>query len=214
MINRITCIIVLLSVMNSSYAVNNISILGLFKDKALVRLDGKQRLLSIGEASPEGVILISSNSEEAVVEINGIRKTYTLDSGISDTFSGPSGQRTVTIAPDQQGMYWVNGSINNFQVKFIVETGATLISMNRNHARRIGLDYLSKGEKSTSTTASGIEVVYIVRLDKVKVGEIQFNDIHASIHDSEFPPVILLGNSFLNRVNMKREDGLLLLLDR
>ncbi|MFQ5661177.1 MAG: TIGR02281 family clan AA aspartic protease [Gammaproteobacteria bacterium] len=209
MFHRIACIIFLVAFFQPAKAVDKIIIVGLFKNKAIVQLDGKQRTLDAGKTSPEGVTLISANSKEAVLEINGIRKSYPLGTHIGSRFKGPTGQKTVSIAPDSQGMYWVNGSINDFQVRFVVDTGATVISMNRNDAKRIGLDYRMKGDKSVSSTASGLENVYLVKLKKVKVGDIELQDVTGAVHNSDYPKVILLGNSFLSRLDIKREGGLL-----
>lgn len=190
-------------------AVEKITVVGLFRDKAVIEIDDRQRVMSIGETSPEGVKLISANSREAVLEVNGKQGTYTLGTHISTNYSGPEAGKTVTIAPDSMGMYEVNGSINGFQVKFVVDTGATLIAMNKNHAKRIGINYKLDGVEGLTETASGYEKNYLVKLDEVRVGDIRLTDVTASVHDSDFPSVILLGNSFLNRVNMTREGALL-----
>jgi len=211
--NRILIVTLLLFLPATLPAGNDISILALFKDKALVRIDGRQVVLVAGQPR-EGVLLVSSNSREAIIEIDGVRASYGLDNAISSTYAGPSGRRTVSITPDEQGMYWVDGSINGHPVQFVVDTGATLISMNRQHAARLGIDYLARGEKNSTVTASGQDTIYVVMLDRVKVGDLQFSDVTASVHDSDFPQVILLGNSFLNRVDMRREGGLLQLMDR
>jgi len=195
-------------------AVEKITVVGLFKDKAIVHIDGKQRILTIGKTSPEGVKLISANSREAVIEIDGNQETYTLGTHISGEFTAPASGTTVTIAPDSTGMYEVNGSINGFLVKFVVDTGATLISMNKHHANRIGLNYKMEGEESLSETASGYAKTYLVKLKEVRVGDIVLNDVQGAVHDGEFPSVILLGNSFLGRVNMMREDKILQLKKR
>ncbi|OGT67011.1 MAG: hypothetical protein A2993_02965 [Gammaproteobacteria bacterium RIFCSPLOWO2_01_FULL_47_190] len=195
-------------------AVEKITVVGLFKDKAIVHIDGKQRILTIGKTSPEGVKLISANSREAVIEIDGNQETYTLGTHISGEFTAPASGTTVTIAPDSTGMYEVNGSINGFLVKFVVDTGATLISMNKHHANRIGLNYKMEGEESLSETASGYAKTYLVKLKEVRVGDIVLNDVQGAVHDAEFPSVILLGNSFLGRVNMMREDKILQLKKR
>ena len=52
-------------------AVESIRVVGLFKDKAVVQIDGTQRMLSTGQTSPEGVKLISANAREAVMEVDG-----------------------------------------------------------------------------------------------------------------------------------------------
>jgi aspartyl protease family protein len=194
-------------------AVEKITVVGLFKDKAIVTIDGKQCILSPGKTSPEGIKLISANSREAVLEINGRQETYSLGTHISGEFTPPASGTTVTIAPDSTGMYEVNGSINGFQVKFVVDTGATLISMNKHHANRIGLNYKMEGEESLSETASGFAKIYLIKLKEVRVGDIVLNDVQGSVHDDEFPSVILLGNSFLNKVNLNR-DGALLQLEK
>ena len=211
MLKKLFLFILLAVVIPCSLAVEKIVIVGLFKDKAIVRLDGKQRVLSTGTTSPEGVTLISASSKEAILEINGEQKTYTLGSHIGSNFKEPDDETTVTIVPDRGGMYNVNGSINGYQVSFVVDTGATFISMNRNYARRMGIDYKLDGDKGVSQTASGLAKIYMVNLKKVRVGNIELNDVAGSVHDSDFPAVILLGNSFLNRVNMSREGRVLLL---
>jgi aspartyl protease family protein len=214
MYRLLTISLLLLFYTGSVLAIEKINILGLFKNKVILKVDGKQRILAVGKKSPEGIILISANSKEAVLEIDGVQDTYTLGSHIDGVFKKPSGGKISTIAPDEQGMYWVNGSINGFQVDFVVDTGATLISMNKHQAKRIGLDYKLTGKESMSSTASGLSKIYIVILDKVRVGDIEIGNVEGAVHDSDFPKVILLGNTFLNRVNMKREGRILQLQDR
>ena len=196
-----------------SVAVEKIRVIGLFTDKAIVEIDGKQHVLSAGNTSPEGVKLVSANSREAVLEVDGKQDTYTLGTHIASNYSGPPDTASVTIAPNASGMYEVNGSINGFQVEFVVDTGATLISMNRHVAKRLGIDYKRRGLPGQSETASGYSDIYLVNLDEVRVGQIKLHDVTASVHDGEFPKVILLGNSFLNQVDMTR-DGRVLVLEK
>ena len=209
------CLLLLLAVFaQGSLAVDKINVLGLFTNKAIVKIDGKQRVLSPGKPSPEGVLLISANSSEAVIEIDGVRGTYTLGSHIGGNYKSAAAGKTSTIAPDANGMYWANGSINGFQVKFVVDTGATLVSMNKHQANRIGLQYRLEGRESSASTASGITKVYIMNLDRVRVGDIEVRNVEGAVHDGDFPEVILLGNTFLNKVSMKREGQILTLESR
>ena len=120
--------------------IEKIVILGLFKEKAIIEIDGNRHILSIGETSPEGVTLISADSTEARLDINGKVGTYILGTRISSSFKPPAGKKTVTIAPDLHGMYHVNGQINDFQMNFVVDTGATFIVMNKYQAKRLGID--------------------------------------------------------------------------
>ena len=212
-IRNLCLFLIILLTAGTVHAVDEINIVGLFKDRAVVELDGIRRILVPGKPSPEGIVLISANSREAVIEINGKKNTYTLGQRISNRFSAPTGQKTVTIAPDSAGMYVVSGSINDFQVDFVIDTGATYISMNKHQARRMGLDYKMTGKKGVTSTASGLDKIYIVKLAKVRVGDIVINDVQGAIHDGDFPQYILLGNSFLGRISMKR-DGRLLKLEQ
>ena len=201
--------IIFLFVSMSVQAIEKITVLGLFKDKAIVNVDGKQRVLKIGERSPEGIVLVSANSEEAVMEIDGETATYTLGNHISSIFAKPASGPVVQIWPDSYGMYNIVGNINSYPVTFLVDTGATLIAMNKNEARRLGIDYLISGTPSQASTASGIVNTYHVNLKKVRVGDITLNNVAATVVDGNFPTEVLLGNSFLNRLDLRREGTML-----
>jgi aspartyl protease family protein len=187
----------------------NIVILGLFKDKVIFNLENKQYSLSPGESVGDKIRLISADSNMAIFEIEGDQKRYTLGGHIGSSFNKYVPEKIATIAPDQNGMYWVNGSINKFQTRFLVDTGATVISMNRHSATRFGIDYKIIGNKAISNTAAGPDTVYLVNLASVKVGDIELNNVAAAVHDSDYPDVILLVNSFLKNVSIKREGQLL-----
>lgn len=191
------------------HGIEKVVILGLFKEKAIIEIDGKRRTLSIGETSPEGITLLSADSNEAKLDINGEVSTFTLGTHIGSEFKPPSGHKTVIIAPDPEGMYHVNGQINDYQMNFVVDTGATLITMNKYQAKRLGLNYKLEGEEAFTSTASGIEKIYIIVLDSVTIGDIKLRSIPAAVLDSGFPEITLLGNSFLKEVDLKREGKLL-----
>lgn len=203
-------LILLVFVCGHSLAVDKIKIVGLFKDKAVIIIDGKQRILRKNATSPEGVTLISANSNEAILEVDGERKNYTLGNQVSIKFSETEPGRTVSIAPTND-LYLVNGSINDFQVQFLVDTGASSVAMNRQTAKRLGLNFRMDGQEGLSETASGYSKIYVVNLEKVTVGDIVLEDVEGVVHDSEFPRIILLGNSFLSKVHLRREGQLLLL---
>ena len=198
-------LVVALSLTNTVAAVEKVTVVGLFKDTAIVVIDGTRRLLRSGDTSPEGVSLISATSEEAVLEIDGKRQRYSLGSQISGSYAKPS-QVKVRIWPTPNNMYVVLGSINGYPVKFVVDTGATLVSMSGREAKRLGIDYRVTGRRGQSSTASGIAEIFTVTLDRVKVGDIELRNVRGAVHDGDFPPATLLGMSFLSRLNM-RQDG-------
>ena len=72
---------------------------------------------------------------------------------------------------------------------------------------------LRSGAVVLSNTANGVAPVYKVKVDTVRIGEITLNNVDALVHDQDMPWV-LLGMSFLNRVEMRREGSNLTLIKR
>ncbi len=206
---RLLALLMLIASTPSATAIERIVVLGLFKDKAIVEIDGKKRSLAAGAISPEGVRLLSANSHEAVIEADGKRGTYTLGAHIGGVYTSAAPQAAVQIWPDTRGMYTVDGSINQFPVKFLVDTGATTMALNKHQAERLGLDYKLKSIEGMTSTASGITKAYYLTLKKVKVGGIELQDVGAVVIDGDFPLVSLLGMTFLNRVDMVRNGQVL-----
>ncbi len=190
-------------------AARDLSVIALFRDKALVEIDGQQRLLTPGASSPEGVLLMSADSNEAVIEIDGRRQTYRLGQHIASRFKTARAETIVRIWPDPAGMYAAPGTVNGFPVQFLIDTGATQVAMNKNEARRLGIDYGQTGIEAAVHTASGITRSYQVTLREVRVGDIVLAAVPASIIDGDFPKQLLLGNSFLNRIEMRRDGEMM-----
>ncbi len=211
LINRIIPLsFLMLFISFPAIAVEKLVINGLFKDKAIVTIDGKQRVLKKGKASPEGVLLIEANSKQAVIEIEGNQDVYTLGTHIgSNNANKPTGGEKLIIAPDHGGMYSISGSINGSSVNFIIDTGASSVSMNSNVAKRLGIDYKLTGKKGISYTASGTDEIYIVKLKRVRIGNIELRNIEGVVHEGSFPATTLLGMSFLGKLDMKREGRIM-----
>ena len=184
----------------------DITLFALFKDKAILHVEGARRVLSVGAQSPEGLKLVSTDTqaEEAVVELNGKRETLRLGVIVS-AFQGAT-RESVTLFADANGFFHAEGSINGASMTFLVDTGANTIAMNRATAKRAGIDY-TKGQAGTARTASGYALVYGVKLDTVKVGEIVLRNVVAGVIDGPQPETPLLGMSFLNALDMKREGN-------
>ncbi|NBR26828.1 MAG: TIGR02281 family clan AA aspartic protease [Betaproteobacteria bacterium] len=194
----------------------DININGVVGNKALVVIDGgKPRWLNSGETTAEGIKLISVNGQSAVVEFGGKRQTLTMGQNerLSGGASGGAGNQSVTLSAGRGGHFVADGSINGVPVQFLVDTGASYISFGSSEAKRIGINY-ENGQKSFSSTANGVVPTYRVKLDVVKVGEITLNNIDAMVHASDNLPVVLLGNSFLNRMEMKRDGEKMVLTKR
>jgi len=189
----------------------DIVVKGLFKDTAILIVDGRQQMLKKGKRSDNGLLLISADAKSAVVDIDGLRQTLTMAKfGPISTKTRVAEKAVVRISASNGGHYYAQGRINGRPVDFLVDTGATIIAMNRPMAEKLGIRY-KEGEAITVSTANGIAMAYRVRLKSVRIGELEIKNVDASVSTGDFPSKILLGNSFLSRVNMSTESGLLVL---
>ncbi|MBE0439071.1 MAG: clan AA aspartic protease [Gammaproteobacteria bacterium] len=203
--SRLLAVIILLNTQAVWSDELQIVVVGLFADHAVVEINQKQRILSVGKTSPEGVKLISATSQKAVLELKGKQFDYVLGSHIGTHYTPPVAQPIVNLWPTN-GMYITPGSINGFSVNFIVDTGASTIALNADTARRLGIDYL-KAPQIAVKTASKIEIAYQVKLDQVQVGTITLYNVDAMVIDGSEPSVALLGMSFLGQLDMQRTDN-------
>lgn len=196
----------------------DISVTALFGGKAQISVDGgKPRMLSAGQTSPEGVKLISADSSAAVIEFQGKRLSLALGSGSRiggvDLSAGSSSGSSVTLTADTQGHYVTMGQVNGGTVQFLVDTGATSIALPSADARRLGINYLN-GQRGFTQTANGRAAAYRVTLDTVKVGDITLHAVEAVVLEGDGLKIALLGMSFLNRTEMKRDGQALTLIRR
>jgi aspartyl protease family protein len=172
--------------------------------RALLVIDGVPRSLSVGD-SVAGVRLVSVNASTAVVEVNGKQQTLELGgSPVSVSGVQREGGTQIVIPAGSGGHFVTAGSINGKAVEFMVDTGATTIALSVAEADRIGLKYKDNA-KLTGNTANGTVIGYQAMLGVVRVGDVQVYNVEAAILPMAMPQV-LLGNSFLNRFQMKRDN--------
>ncbi|MFA5679497.1 MAG: TIGR02281 family clan AA aspartic protease [Pseudomonas sp.] len=206
---RLTALLLVL-VATTTLGAPRVEVKGLFAGRAVLAVDGRDHLLRAGESSPEGVLLVSSTSREAIVEIDGVRTTLSLSRQIAGSFVAPSEPEQVRIARSPDSHYRVAGTINGKAVMMMVDTGATALAMNARDARQLGIDYRS-GARIRASTAGGMVDSYAVTLARVSVGGIVLHNVRGTVVEGSFPEQILLGNSFLSRVSMSEEAGMLVL---
>lgn len=192
----------------------SITIQALFKDKAILVIDGTRRVLKSGETSPEGVKLLSADTQEekAVIEINGKRETLKL--GVVVASFKATGRSSITLYPERGGHFFAEGVINGVPVRFLVDTGATVVAMNSQVANRLGLDYRKNGRPGVASTAGGLVRTFDLRLNTVQVGDVVLHNVAASVTEGASPSEILLGMSFLGQLDMKRVGDKMELYER
>lgn len=203
-------ILFLTLVLSFSAFAADIVVMGLFKHRAVLTIDGERRVLAVGQTSPEGVKLVSADADAAVLEVDGKTSRYLLGNQIGASYAAPS-EEVIRLWPDRSGMYTVTGSINGRPVSYLVDTGATTIAMNSGEARRLGIPFQLRGHPQSVETASGVERAYRVTLDSVRAGDIQLHNVEAVVLEGNMPSQILLGMSFLRRLHMEREGEALVL---
>ena len=179
-----------------------ILIMGLYRDHAVLEINQTQHFLSVGQRTPEGVTLISANSNQAILDIGGQRGVFELNNRVGGVYSAPAEMPIVSIWPTN-GMYLASGSVNGFTVDFMVDTGASVIAVNGETAKRLGLNYLDANQIGVRT-ASGVELAYSIQLDSVQLGDISLENVAAVVIDGPEPQRALLGMSFLNAFDMER----------
>jgi aspartyl protease family protein len=190
-----------------------VSVIGLYPGKAVVVIDGgAPRVLTVGQKPVDGVALLSTDRDTATLLIDGQKKTLKMGPHPSGPAASASPQ-SATLTADPRGHFLVDGQINGGSVRFLVDTGATVVSLPATDATRLGIDY-RKGQPGLMGTANGTAVAYGVRLDTVRVGDIVVNNVEATVVEGSQMPFTLLGMSFLNRMEMRREGQTMVLIKR
>ena len=190
----------------------NVGLAGLFPGKVLLTINGgAPRIVAVGSRTDEGVRVLAIEGDTATVEIDGKKRVLRVGQNVAAQPSG-NGPASVVLTADVRGHFLSTGNINGATVRFLVDTGASMISIGAGDARRIGIDP-SKGEPGVANTANGQAMVSRVKLNSVRVGDIVLNNVDALVHQHDLP-VTLLGMSFLNRMEMQRNGDTMTLIKR
>lgn len=208
-------LLIFLYLMLASYqaaAETQINVVGLFSGKAILSINGgKPKTYSVGQVTPDGIKVLSADSSKVVLEVDGKRRELGMGQGIAIAGGGSSAQ-TATLYANNAGHFLGEGYINGSPMKFLVDTGASSIALSGSEARRLGLSYLN-GDTGHASTAAGVVKAYRISLNTVKIGGIVMHQVEAMVLEGDSPPVVLLGMSVLNRVQMER-DGMVMTLTK
>ncbi len=192
-------------------AAQDVGLAGIMGSKAMLMVNGGQpEAVRVGE-SLAGVKLIAIQGDQVIVEVGGRKRPLRI--GQHAVGAAPAdGSGKITLTADGRGHFYTTGTINGTSVRFLVDTGATMISLGASDARRLGLDF-NRGQKGFSQTANGQVVVSKVKLDTVTIAGVTLHQVDALLHQSDMP-IALLGMSFLNRMEMQRDGGTMTLRQR
>ena len=186
-----------------------VTLAGRMGERALLVVDGRPYTVAVGQAAG-GVRLLRWQGDSAEVERDGTR--HLLRPGAPAQLSAmpasaAAAPRQVVISAGPGGHFVASGAINGRATRFMVDTGATLVAIGRDDAVRMGLD-LQSARRSVTQTANGPLAVQTLTLATVRVGEVELANVAAMVRPTAMP-YVLLGNSWLGRFQMRRENDVM-----
>jgi aspartyl protease family protein len=181
---------------------------GRMGDRALLVVDGRPVTVDVGQQAG-GVRLLRWVEDAA--EVDAGNGAIRLRIGGTPARLGGAAPRVaareLVLVAGPGGHFTASGAINGKAVSFLVDTGATLVALGRDQAERLGID-LSTARNGMTQTANGAVPVQIVTLTSVRVGELELANVGAALMPMPMPTV-LLGNSFLARLQMRRDNDVM-----
>jgi aspartyl protease family protein len=157
-----------------------------------------------------GVTLLQLSDGQAQVQRGGSTASLRLGGAparLTGTPAASTSAQEIVLPAGLGGHFTSAGSINGRAVQFMVDTGATVVALSQGEAERIGLDWRS-APRAMTQTANGAVPVHRVSLSAVRVGEVEVSNIEAIVMPAQMP-YVLLGNSFLSRFQMRRDNDVL-----
>lgn len=190
----------------------DVALAGILGGKALLVVNGSApRGVAPGE-SHMGVQVVSVGREDAVVDSAGGRRSLRLGEAPVRVGGSGTGQRVVLKA-DARGHFVSSGQINGRIMQYMVDTGASTVAIGRPDAQRMGLKFEEQGQSVRMNTANGVAQGWRMRLDSVRVGDVELRGVDAIVTPQPMP-YVLLGNSFLREFEMSRNGDEMMLLKR
>ena len=209
-----TLVASLLLLLGSTAHAQSVALAGMLGNKALLVVNGTApKTVAAGETH-EGVKVISTSGDQAVVEQDGKKSTLRVGEAPVNIGAGKGsgkGSRIILVA-GSGGHFMTAGQINGKAVQFMVDTGATSVAMGAQDAERAGVNFKA-GQPVMMSTANGNVQGYRIKLDSVRVGDVEVFGVDAVVTPQPMP-FMLLGNSFLTRFQMLRENDQMTLTKR
>jgi len=185
-----------------------VALAGRMGERALLMIDGQPHTVGVGQQAG-GVKLLRWDGDAVVVERG--KERLVLRPGASPQRLGGGAAasigREIVLNAGPGGHFFATGSINGRSTRFMVDTGATQLAISREEAARLGID-LSSGKLGLAGTANGTVQVVAVTLHSVRLGDVEVANVGAMVLPMPMP-YVLLGNSFLTRFQMRRENDVM-----
>jgi aspartyl protease family protein len=190
----------------------SVTLTGMVGSKALVIVDGSApKIVAVGE-SFNGVKVVSTQGDTAVLMVGGKRMNMRVGdapASVGEQAGSKSSGSKIVLTAGNGGHFLAQGSINGKAVQFMVDTGATAVALGAAEAKRMGIDYTS-GRPVRMSTANGQAMGYLLTLNSVRIGDVEVQNVEAIVSQQTMP-YVLLGNSFLTRFSMRRDNDQMVL---
>jgi aspartyl protease family protein len=98
----------------------------------------------------------------------------------------------------KDGHFYLNVKINNKEVRFMIDTGASDIVLSKNDAKKIAINLDNLNFNRIYQTANGKSFGASIKLDEIEISKVKFFDVNASVNSGEMS-VSLMGMDFLRR---------------
>ena len=194
----------------AAYA-QSVALAGILGGKALLVVDGSAPRSVAPGGSHMGVRVVSVGRDGVVLEVAGAQRAIQLGESPVSIGGSAAGQRIVLKA-DARGHFINSGFINGRVMQYMVDTGATTVAIGRPDAQRMGLKF-EQGQPVMMNTANGTAQGWRLRLESVRVGDVELRSVDAIV-TAEAMPYVLLGNSFLREFHMNRSGDEMVLQHR
>lgn len=201
-LSRLLGIFCLAGLLTSPSHAQSVALAGVMGKKALLVIDGGAPQTLAAHESAKGVQVLQVEPHAVTVQIQGQRQTLQLGASPTSVGQGLGGLRKLVMRADSRGHFRPNGQINNKPIEYLVDTGASMVSLSAADADRLGVAY-AQGQAIMMNTANGRVQGWMVRLQSVRVGDLLVHGVDAVVTPQPMP-FALLGNSFLSQVHMTR----------
>ncbi len=119
-------------------------------------------------------------------------------------------KRSITLQRGRYGHYRLTGTINGAKADFLVDTGATSVSIPEDVAFRAGL---SRGSEIPINTANGRSIAYTTKVDQLRIGDLEIRNATAHINPG-LSDEVLLGMSVLKHYDLIQRGDQLIIQER
>lgn len=175
--------------------------------KALLVIDGEPHTVAVG-ATVRGVRLLSLSATQAEIEVASARRTLAIGAGpVRATAGAASSGNAIVLTAGSNGHFRTTGQINGKSIEFMIDTGASAVVISQTDADRLGLDY-KNAPVGMASTANGTAPFRLITLSAVRIGDVEVANVEAAVIPAPMRGA-LLGNSFLMRFQMKRENDVM-----